>query len=256
LGAVAVRPSVNSYPPNTTRPLAWCTDHAARDDSIERTFQRPPRALWPAAHVQGLGDTRPAKPTDHAMFTRFGPLVVVTVLLVACTAPKPETRVERAPAVCAEPPSRGAKVQDLVPGEYELVLKQTGGSKTGHEARGHLWLKRDPNHWSGTTLYGYVHIDLDAVDAPIGLDERIPPPWSTDPDAPGVRVWDGEPPRLTIGTSWNHKPREMVTRDGPGISLKVHRASREVIQGRWDSFGIAVAGPGVFCAYRVPSDSD
>ena len=169
---------------------------------------------------------------------------------------------------CPEPSRPKANVS-LQPGQYDLVLRATEGSRAGVLVRGTLWLRqtdsvnRDPLE---NPLYGWLRIDLSAVGAPVLAGEG-PDPASTDPNAPGVLVhlvdWDNYPPHtpiLSVGTDSNSIRRHhkddgteviVVSTDGAGIGLWVHEAQGDRLFGRWREWGIVADGRGVFCATRV-----
>lgn len=177
--------------------------------------------------------------------------------------------------ICPKPARPAANAAFLRPGQYDLLLRATEGTRAGVLARGTLWLRptssdnRDP---SENPLYGWLKIDLRSVGAPVFAGEG-PDPASTDPNAPGVLVhivnWDNDyPPHtpvLTVGTTSNSNQvvrREsdgtevvMISFDGSGIGLWVHEIQGDRFSGKWEEWGIVVDGRGVFCATRV-GDSD
>jgi hypothetical protein len=145
----------------------------------------------------------------------------------------------------------------LSPGDYDLLLDATSGSKTGQRSEGILTLRRigaaDQPPRGEHTLYGWTDTDLANVGAPLCPSDT--PANSHDPQNPGVLVWkpssefkSGQPigaPILLIGTNDNKKASRGA-RDGCGIGLFVLAKEDRCVRGEWSRWGIVGDGQGRF----------
>ena len=167
-------------------------------------------------------------------------------------------------------PGRGARLRV---GVYGLTLIATTGPRTGSSATGILKLRpakaSDKSPVTGhhpvrfnpreQMLIGSAMLDFAAVAAPVGADDTlIPPPSSEDPVRPGVLVlmenWQfrsaHKVPVLLIGTLDNRRDEEGWL-DGPGIGLWVRKITDSTFSGTWGNWGILAGGAGTFCARAI-----
>lgn len=171
----------------------------------------------------------------------------------------------------------------LAAGEYEVVMRATRGPNAGQSTRGTLHLvaskasDRSPETGRGPwavgsieyPFYGWMEMDFDAIGAPILAGEGNSP-MSKDPIDPGVLaqapIEEGGAPVLLVGTEGQTRnsslPAEdgaiddgsvrfVISTDGSGIGLSVHRSGPGGFKGQWKEWGIVRGGRGTFCARSV-----
>ena len=154
----------------------------------------------------------------------------------------------------------------LAPGDYELTVDATSGTKTGQRSEGRLSLRRFDTanqHLAGKyQFFGWTDVDFKRVGAPICASDT--PPESKDPEHPGVLVL--LPPDdikrrglaevsgisqpsgasiILIGTVHNRMPSRRAT-DGGGIGMFVLSRAGQCVEGEWRNWGILVGGRGRF----------
>jgi len=163
---------------------------------------------------------------------------------------------------------------DLAPGDYQLSMVATHGSRRSSTAQGRLTLRptsnsdrsprtgqsvEGPPDIRSAPLYGWTDVDLKEVAAPICPEGSAPPASSRDPVFTGVLVLKLEPevklesrvpyrqeaPILVTGTGTNirdGKPRL----DGCGIGLFVQHRGLRCLRGEWTAWGLEADGRGTF----------
>ena len=171
---------------------------------------------------------------------------------------------------------------DLVPGDYELTIVATRGSKEGSQVNGSVRLlpatsdDRSPKTGESAIdtlmddvlLYGSTDADLRAVGAPMCSDDLHPRPDSADPIYPGVLVsripekdrifawmfdYPENAPIVSIGALGNIRNGKAWA-DGCGVILLVQASRHGTLVGDWREAGIARDGTGYFCLTRASEE--
>lgn len=185
------------------------------------------------------------------------------VALFGCHAGANSATPEKCAPVASELPPESSL--ENVPGEYQLKLVATSGTKTGSVVDGTLKLQPQtgdqryrlrimgvPDSSVVHPLYGAADVDLQAVDAVL-----VGSISSTDPIAPGVLVIEqheraGQRPRadivLRLGSEANRQGRQRV--DGGYTALHVREVSPSGFSGSWASGVMRERAAGYFCAVR------